>query len=58
MKAAIFNADDARPGRIAFTMSRYDLLRLAFNSIKAAILGVPSIAISVGDLEILKPPKD
>lgn len=47
MKAALF------PGRIAFTMTRFNLLRLAWGALRAALLGAPGIAISVGDLEVI-----
>ena len=53
MKAAVFH----RPGRIAFTMSRIDLLRLAKNALVAALRGKNSIAIGTGELEVLQDPK-
>lgn len=56
MKAAVFSEEVDRPGRIAFTMTRYDLLRLEWNSVRAAIMGDTGIAISTGDLEVLGPP--
>jgi hypothetical protein len=52
MKAAVFE----RPGRISFTMTRYDLLRLAWNATIAAIRGEVGIAIGTGDLEVLELP--
>lgn len=53
MKAAVFSEEGDRPGRIAFTMTRWDLLRLAWNATIAAIRGETGIAISTGDLEMI-----
>lgn len=53
MKAAVFPEEGNRPGRISFTMTRYNLLRLAWNATVAAIRGETGIAISTGDLEVL-----
>lgn len=54
MKAAVFD----RPGRIAFTVSRYNLLRLAGNALVAAIRGDKCISIETGDLEVLETPAE
>lgn len=49
MKVAVFD----RPGRITFTMTRFEMLRLAVNAFLAAIRGEKGIAIGTGDLEVL-----
>jgi hypothetical protein len=55
MKVAVLPEGD-RPGRIAFTMTRYDLLRLAWNATAAALRGAKGIAIATGDLELIERP--
>lgn len=50
MKAAVFD----RPGRIAFTMTHWNLLRLAKSALFAAIRGDDGISITTGDLEMLE----
>lgn len=54
MKLALFPDEEARPGRVAFTMTRFNLLRLSWNALVAAVRGEKSLAITTGDLEVLE----
>jgi hypothetical protein len=55
MKAAVF-PDGERPGRIAFTITRYNMFRLAWNCFVGAIRGDTALAIATGDLTVIEKP--
>lgn len=52
LKAAYFE----NPARFAFALSRFQMLRLAFNAVRSAIKADPGIVILTGNLELFRNP--